>query len=89
MPRDLISVLQRFREGRAGHQRALDRGDVAAGGCRGIEQDLEEIRRAAIADRAIGLDQLELRSVLPGPAGITAQPSARAEASKMKPPGVR
>ena len=53
-------VLQRFRKGRAGNQRALDRGDVAAGAGGGVEQDLEEIRRAAVADRAIGLDQLEL-----------------------------
>ena len=53
-------VLQRFRKRRAGYQRALDRGNVAPGACGGVEQDLQEIRRAAIADRAIGLDQLEL-----------------------------
>ena len=59
-------VLQRFRKRRARHQRALDRGDIAAGAGRRIEQDFQEIRRAAIADRAIGLDQFELRFGIAG-----------------------
>ena len=59
-------LLQRFRKGRARDQRALDRGDVAAGRGGGIEQDLQEVRRAAIADRPIGLDQLELRLGIAG-----------------------
>ncbi len=54
-------VLQRLRKRRAGHQRALDRGHIAAGARSRIEQDLEEIGGSAITDRAIGLDQLELR----------------------------
>ena len=67
----------------------LDRGDIAPGACGGIEQDLKEVRRAATADRAISLDQYELRFGVAGPAEMTAQPRARAEASKMKPPGSR
>ena len=66
MPRDFDFVLQRFRKRRAGNQRALDRGDIAAGAAGRVEQDLEEIRRAAVADRAIGLDQFELRLGIAG-----------------------
>ena len=60
-------VLQRFRKRRTRHQRALDRRDIAPGGRSRIEQDFEEIRRAAVADRAVGLDQLELRFGIAGP----------------------
>lgn len=46
-------------------------------------------RIAALADQALGLDQLELCLNIAGTGGMTAQPSAPAEASKMNPPGVR
>src|SRR5581483_7506282 len=60
---------QRRRERGARHQRALDRRDVAAGGSSGIEQDLQKVRRAAVADRTVGLDQLELLLGIAGPGG--------------------
>ena len=53
--------LQRFRKRRAGDQRALDRGYIAPAARSRVQQDLQEVRRAAIADRSVGLDQLELR----------------------------
>ena len=53
-------LLQRRRKRRAGNHRALDRGDVAVGGDGRIDQNLQEIGRAAIADRAIRFDQFEL-----------------------------
>ena len=39
-------ALERRRECRVGYQCALDRGDVAAGACRCVEQDLQKVRRA-------------------------------------------
>ena len=44
-----------------------ERGDVAARGGGRVEQDLEEVRRAAIGDRAEGLDELELLLGVAGP----------------------
>ena len=60
MPRALISSCKRLREGGAGDERLLDAGRVAAGLLGGVEQDLEEVRRAAIGGGAEGRDHLEL-----------------------------
>jgi hypothetical protein len=62
-------LLQRLRKGRPRHQGALDRRDVPPGRRRSVEQNLEEVRRAAISHRAIGLDQLELLLRIARPGG--------------------
>ena len=60
-------LLEGFREGGAGDQRLPDAGGIAAGFRCGIEEDLEEVRRAAIGDRPEGGDHLELLLGLAGP----------------------
>jgi len=61
-------LLQRQRKRRADTSARLIE-DTSRRRSRRIEQDFQEIRSAAVADRPIGLDQFELASVLPGPAG--------------------
>ena len=80
---------QARRQRRAGNERLAQRGRVDAGGFGLVEQDLEIIRRPAIAVRPSCAIACKVCSALPGPAGIVAQPSACAPLSMMKPPGVR
>ena len=60
MPRDLTSSCSDFGNAAPDTSARLIEETSRPGACGGVEQDLEEIRRAAVADRAIGLDQLEL-----------------------------
>ena len=60
MPRSLISALQRWRERGAGNRSRLSDRHLALRRRRGVEQDLQEVRRAGIGGRTQVLDQVEL-----------------------------
>jgi hypothetical protein len=69
MPRDLTSSCNDLGNAAPRHQRAFDRGAVSPGAHRRIEQNFEKIRGAAVANRTIGFDQLELGFGITGAGG--------------------
>jgi hypothetical protein len=73
-------VLQRFWKGRAGNQRPLDRGDVAAGRCAASSRILRKSGVPLYPTGGYASISSNCFSVVLGPAEITAQPSARAKA---------